>query len=71
MFRMNDDELGVSLEQQFAHLKDDQSRSQLDDNEQNSCNGADIDDQVLITGCSDNNADLFLEELEKIDALYE
>ena len=32
---------------------------------------ADFDGQVLKTECSDENVDLFLEELEKIDALYE
>ena len=84
MFRLDDEEPGVSPEQQFANLKDDESRPLLDNNDnvekrmtveetidREDINDADFDDQVLKTECSDENVDLFLEELERIDALYE
>ena len=91
MFRLDDEEPGASPEQQFANLKDDESRPLLDntspfspnnDNadkcmtaeetiDREDINDADFDDQVLKTECSDDNVDLFLEELERIDALYE
>ena len=58
--------LNFGSNQEKEHYRDDELGEFAEGEED-----ADFDGQVLKTECSDENVELFLEELEKIDTLYE